>query len=639
MPELPEEPIAGCTRVEVLSGIIDKFDVEERYAAQEAACLADWDNCMAIFRINSNHDVTRNSYYPDVYTSADAPSAPLEGEKALTKAQKDDLHFATEIRMMQGFYGEATSPAKPNQNTRRREIIKMLNWAALGQEWEYYEEYVATIGGEQNLDYVARSAPDFYDWWEVRYYNLACNLDIIKCDPVVKQKPLEVCSPTWLNNTVAEYYAFYKNQKTTGFEDTDEDDITDRDENYIFLTDPEKEDTDNDSLNDGDEITLYKSNPLLTDTDNDGLDDGDEINTYKTDPVKADTDGDNFTDGIETDLGSDPNDAKDYPTDANKNGIPDILELESGISTQTGSDDFDGDGLSNFLEYNKYGTDPNDQDTDKDGLSDGDEVLIYKTDPTQPTNLDEVGVRFTNIKDGTILTELKPFFQGYGSITGADIKIYLRNAYGHEALIGSTQIDPSGVFTLQLEDELIDGDFYVIAKMLDPDNRNVIETAPISVTLDSSLSVQEPKPERLSTITLTADVIIEEVRVEIKDSQPMLIGTTGPNYEVIAMWESVLGASGVASDFVSGAFQFQAPQNLGPGPHKVSVYSIRPSDGAMSKLVVVHFEIKEPISSMLHGIAMGEEVIFPWYVWFMILMVGLGIVGVTLYMKKHPKQK
>jgi hypothetical protein len=46
--------------------------------------------------------------------------------------------------------------------------------------------------------------------------------------------------------------------------------------------------------------------------------------------------------------------------------------------------DSDGDGLTDVVELNVWGTDPNLADTDLDGLSDGDEVNVHGTDPQNP---------------------------------------------------------------------------------------------------------------------------------------------------------------------------------------------------------------------------------------------------------------
>lgn len=43
--------------------------------------------------------------------------------------------------------------------------------------------------------------------------------------------------------------------------------------------------------------------------------------------------------------------------------------------------DFDGDGVYDFYETTKYGTNPQQVDTDSDGLSDGDELFKYSTNP------------------------------------------------------------------------------------------------------------------------------------------------------------------------------------------------------------------------------------------------------------------
>lgn len=68
--------------------------------------------------------------------------------------------------------------------------------------------------------------------------------------------------------------------------------------------------------------------------------------------------------------------------------------------------DTDGDGLTDWEEVNKYGTDPLNPDTDGDGLKDGPEVHQYTTDPLNPdTDLDglsdgqEVLTHLTDPKD------------------------------------------------------------------------------------------------------------------------------------------------------------------------------------------------------------------------------------------------
>lgn len=70
-------------------------------------------------------------------------------------------------------------------------------------------------------------------------------------------------------------------------------------------------------------------------------------------------------------------------SDTDTDGLADNWEFSNfGSLTETATDDFDNDGLSNLGEFN-LGTTPTDPDTDGDGVSDGDEVNVYGLDPTQ----------------------------------------------------------------------------------------------------------------------------------------------------------------------------------------------------------------------------------------------------------------
>ncbi len=82
-----------------------------------------------------------------------------------------------------------------------------------------------------------------------------------------------------------------------GDEDFDEDGLINFKE-YIFRTNPHNDDTDSDDLEDKDEIVLYGSNPLDRDTDDDKLEDGDEI-LLGFNVLNPDSDGNGILDGDE----------------------------------------------------------------------------------------------------------------------------------------------------------------------------------------------------------------------------------------------------------------------------------------------------------------------------------------------------
>ncbi|MCA9968514.1 MAG: hypothetical protein KC423_29920, partial [Anaerolineales bacterium] len=96
--------------------------------------------------------------------------------------------------------------------------------------------------------------------------------------------------------------------------DSDNDGLTDVEEEEITHTDPNDPDTDGDGLTDGEEVdgpdgepgTGDETDPLDADSDDDGISDGDEVHgsgplagVGPTDPNDFDTDGDGLGDGLE----------------------------------------------------------------------------------------------------------------------------------------------------------------------------------------------------------------------------------------------------------------------------------------------------------------------------------------------------
>ncbi|MFO0748826.1 MAG: OmpA family protein [Myxococcota bacterium] len=114
------------------------------------------------------------------------------------------------------------------------------------------------------------------------------------------------------------------------------------------VTDPKNPDTDNDGVIDGDEDANHdgkldegEGDPLdprdgLNDTDGDDLIDRDEIRIFHTDPTKPDTDDDQLNDKLEVEVHhTDPN-----KPDTDAGGVIDGLEVQNGTDPLDPGDDF-----------------------------------------------------------------------------------------------------------------------------------------------------------------------------------------------------------------------------------------------------------------------------------------------------------
>jgi hypothetical protein len=98
-------------------------------------------------------------------------------------------------------------------------------------------------------------------------------------------------------------------------------------------TNPLNPDTDDDGLTDFEEDQTYTTNPLAWDSDGDTLSDGDEVNLYGTDPLVTDSDGDQVDDATEVLAGTDPNNAASFPGDGDltEDGEIDIRDVLLGL--------------------------------------------------------------------------------------------------------------------------------------------------------------------------------------------------------------------------------------------------------------------------------------------------------------------
>ncbi|WP_176371604.1 discoidin domain-containing protein [Desulfosediminicola flagellatus] len=107
-------------------------------------------------------------------------------------------------------------------------------------------------------------------------------------------------------------------------------------------------------------------------------------NVSKTSDIESsipvlDTDGDNIPDEWEVSNGLDPNNPFDGSSDSDGDGLSNFEEYQNNMDPL--STDTDSDGIIDYLEVFQ-GTNLSLQiDSDNDGLSDNDETILYKTDP------------------------------------------------------------------------------------------------------------------------------------------------------------------------------------------------------------------------------------------------------------------
>ncbi len=180
--------------------------------------------------------------------------------------------------------------------------------------------------------------------------------------------------------------------------DSDDDGLSDFEENEHFQADPMRLDTDGDGVGDYEEVTVFRTLPYSDDTDGDNLSDFEEAYRSGTNPLRPDTDGDGLMDGEEVRIGTDPtrvdsdyDGLNDYVEvrvhhtdplrpDTDQDGVFDYNEVAT-YRTNPERGDSDGDDLSDYEEIAYHHTNPNARDTDGDTISDDREIVETKTNP------------------------------------------------------------------------------------------------------------------------------------------------------------------------------------------------------------------------------------------------------------------
>lgn len=300
------------------------------------------------------------------------------------------------------------------------------------------------------------------------------------------------------------------------------------------------------------------------------------------------------------------------------------------IVAETIFQDTDGDGIADSLEY-LYGTNPENADSDGDGFLDSEEIFDYAMDPKTPDKtIPRDVVVITNFQDGSKTADATLLVKGFGITAGDAVRIVAEDPEsGTTITLGTTYLDDTRKFLLVSEIPLLDGLYYLYAieyqgiRQMSERGRS----EKILITVDSTIVVTSPSPEKLADQIITEKNIQEGESLSIDDPVPLLHGRSSAGNVVFVIWKSLLLTSTLLADTTAGEFVSIPPRALEDENHELYLYSVRPGDFVRSPDVRVSFTVESGIEK--------ETPELPLFYWIIagVVLIG-GTVGVVLLLRK-----
>lgn len=384
-------------------------------------------------------------------------------------------------------------------------------------------------------------------------------------------------------------------------DDPDQDGVTTAEE-YAQGTDPAIADTDGDGISDSVEI-VAGTNPRSIDSDNDGLTDYAEY-INNTDPYNSDTDGDGYTDGEEAGSHqSDPTNKLSTPVDRNRDGF-----IDRYTGAHDGTTDSDQDGLSDLLEYELH-TDPFNTDSDDDGVSDGREILLYGSNPRSSHNTSTTVV--SNWHSDDISSTSTPFIVG-AAPAGTVIEIVFVKD-GISQVVGTATVDEAGTFAAQIDQGLLDGDYYMFIRSKNSATGVVkSESYPMTITIAAETKTLPP----ITPLTIDGQNIIQSEPMRVSSARPSLTLQAPIGLKLHVYWQSFLLASVLLTDLDS--VEITPSNDLEPGLHTVYIQAERESDHTKGPIETFEFIVESSADS-----ATGSHNL-------LLVLIGIGICVVLI---------